>query len=65
MAHKCHKLPKCGYGLIRILFKFINVPVPSIQFHFDSFVPFKIFKPIANLNILFMFFSELIKIILK
>ena len=32
------------------VFEFINIPVPSYQFHFDSFVPFKVLKPIVNLN---------------
>ena len=32
------------------MFKFINVPVASIQFHFDSFLSFKVLKPKANLK---------------
>ena len=47
------------------MFEFINVPVPSNQFYFDPFLFLEILKPIANLNFLFLFFSDLIKIILK
>ena len=59
--------PKMWIGFDQNVFEFINVPVSSIHIHFDSysFLLLKVLKPIANLNFLFLLFSELIKTVLK
>ena len=54
--------PKVWIWFDQYVFTFINVPDSSIQNHLDSFLLFEVLKPIANLNFLFLFFSELIKI---